>query len=155
MDIKEFLFAHINSIVEGKGLDLVELRINDRGSYIEIRTLVDYPVGGIDMGMCTKVNRELVSFLEENSAVLGKDFSVEVSSPGADRKLKTRKDFIRVQGKNVLINLNRPILGKMEITGMAISAKKGFLEVEMSGKKGYTHTIEIKYDNINWGKVLF
>ncbi len=155
MGIKEFLSAHISSIVESKGLDLVELRINDRGSHIEIRALVDYPTGGIDMGMCTKINREIVSFLEENSAVLGKDFSVEVSSPGADRKLKTRKDFMRVQGKNVVINLNRPILGKMEITGRALGAKKDFLEVEMSGKKGYTHTVEITYDSINWGKVLF
>ena len=152
--MKDFIESNVRSIVEGKGLDLVELHISDRGSHFQVRALVDYPTGGIDMDMCTKVNREIVGFLEGKQAVLGKDFSVEVSSPGIDRKLKSKRDFMRVLGKKAIIGVKEPILDKMELKGSLLSVNDDAVKLQIKDKD-YTHSVLVPYDVIVWGKVVF
>ncbi len=155
--IEEFLSSSIMSIVAAKGLELIDMHILDKGNFFQIRVLTDYPQGGIDMQTCTKLNKAIVSFLEENAHIIGKDYAVEVSSPGADRPLKNKKDFQRVIGRNILVNLTEPVLDKKELKGTLSAVNNNDIEMDIkeNKKKPYTHSVRIPYENINWGKVLF
>src|SRR3989338_5052122 len=82
------------------GADLVELTVKRRGRTQVIEVLVDKDSGGITLGECSVINREIFRQCDE-AQILGEDFQVEVSSPGLDRPLRTAKDFSRKRGQSI------------------------------------------------------
>ena len=98
------------------GFVLFDFKIQCRGRSIVVDLLVDKELGGITLDECSRVNRKIVGYLEENS-LIDDDFMVEVSSPGLDRPLKTTKDFIRVIGRQVRFHLCESLESKLEYAG--------------------------------------
>jgi len=92
-DLKDRLSKLIQSHIEGKNIDLVELSAEQRNKIIVITVLVDKPDGGISLDECTSVNRFLATTLEENEGIVSGEHTIEVSSPGLDRPLITVEDF--------------------------------------------------------------
>ncbi|MBF0522668.1 MAG: hypothetical protein HQL24_06390 [Candidatus Omnitrophica bacterium] len=123
--------------------ELIELNVIERGKDVVIQILADKISGRITVDECSWLNKELARVLEENP-IAGEDFSVEVSSPGLDRPLKTEKDFLRVVGREVVFYLADFIEGKKEHSG--IINKVSADEVEVSTKNG---AIAIPLNKIN------
>lgn len=99
-----------------EGVDIVEFKLFRQGSDCVVRITADYPSGGITLADCGRLNRQFRLYLEDRGA-WGDDFTLEVISPGLDRKLKTREDFSRVIGRNLSIWLNQPYFEKTYIEG--------------------------------------
>jgi len=87
----------IQGIVNERGMDLVDFRIFWQAGQWVVRSLIDYPEGGITIDECSSINRLIFSFINREK-FLGNDFNVEVNSPGLDRPLKEPKDFLRAKG---------------------------------------------------------
>ncbi|MHB8508481.1 MAG: ribosome maturation factor RimP [Candidatus Dormibacteria bacterium] len=64
-----------------------------------LQVLIDAP-GGIDLQTCAMVSRGLRSFLDEPFSGL-EDVDLEVSSPGAERRLNGVEDLARYVGRRV------------------------------------------------------
>ena len=79
--------------------------------------------GGIDLDDCQMVSEQLSQVLDEKDPIK-ENYLLEVSSPGLDRVLKKDKDFVRYHGRDVDIQLFKPIDGKKQYTG----ALQGFSE---------------------------
>ncbi|PIQ88891.1 MAG: hypothetical protein COV72_06335 [Candidatus Omnitrophica bacterium CG11_big_fil_rev_8_21_14_0_20_42_13] len=129
-----------------KGFDLVELKIkpSSRGRIISI--LADRPYGGITIEECAILNRDLQSFLEDD-AVFKEAAELEVSSPGLDRPLVNRKDFLRAMKQALTVFLKNPVSAatggkeKYEFCGnltevsdeaIAIETKDGLLTIDLN-----------------------
>ena len=97
-------------------LVLVELTVRQNRGSISIQILADKPQGGITIKDCAIVNRKICAAFEEQSFIEG-HYVVEVSSPGLDRPLTTRQDFLRVIGREVKFFLSQPIEQKVEYAG--------------------------------------
>jgi ribosome maturation factor RimP len=95
------------------------------------RVYVDHP-GGVDHGLCGRVTDVLRDYLRE--------YSVEVSSPGPDRPLRTPEHFAGVVGRRV--RLRTP--GKKQLRGEVVSA--GDQTVTVAASDGAE--TEIPYDEI-------
>jgi len=109
----------IQALAADQGVDLVECRIFlSQGSYM-VRCLADLPSGGISVGECARLNREVAGYLEASKA-LGENFIVEVNSPGLDRRLETRKDFLRVKNREISLWFNEPHEGRTCLEGTLI-----------------------------------
>ena len=108
--------------------------------------LVDYPQGGVTMEDCAFVNRKIFSFLETTN-MLGDDFAVEVNSPGLDRSLKTRSDFLRVKGRYVMLWLIEPFMGKAYIEGELLDIHNDFLVLMCKGNR-----LDVPLKSIKTGK---
>jgi ribosome maturation factor RimP len=80
-------------LVEGAlpGVDVLALELNGKERFC---VFVDHPQG-VDHALCERVTNVLRSYLDE--------YSVEVSSPGLDRPLRTRAHFERAVGHKVRI----------------------------------------------------
>lgn len=104
------------------GVEIVEFSLRQQGAEWLVNILADKPSGGITSGECIQLNRRIVVLLEENK-LLGEDFSLEISSPGLDRPLKTRKDFLRVLNRQLRVLLAEPVDGKHEYAGQMILVK--------------------------------
>lgn len=125
---------------------MVEFNVFEHQGKSTIRALVDYAQGGVTIGDCARINREIVSFLEK-SDILGGDFTVEVNSPGLKRSLKNFKDFMRIKGKTVCVWLKEPVSGKSYWEGELIGVDENNLTLKIKEKE-----LAIVISNVNCGK---
>jgi ribosome maturation factor RimP len=88
----------IQPLVESQGADLVELQYGrpKRGRGI-LRLFVDRP-GGISIEDLARISRMVGGLLEVHDVIPG-SYTLEVSSPGLTRALKTPKDYQRFAGR--------------------------------------------------------
>jgi len=122
----------IDGFVKEAGLELVELNVISRKNNILIQVLADRTHGGITVDECSSLNREISEKLEEED-LIPESYLVEVSSPGLDRLLKTRKDFIRVEGKEIHVLLLEAIGGNVEFSGILKTVEDE--NIILNGKK--------------------
>jgi len=86
---------------------------------------------GVDLITCEKYHRAIDPVLDELDPTFGAPYTLNVSSPGLDRPLKSERDFERALGLEVEVKLYAPLKGKK------------FLEGVLAGYDGNTVTIEI------------
>src|SRR6476620_823012 len=90
-DKEKELYRQVAQRVE-TGLPGVEVLALELTGKERLRVYVDHPQG-VDHALCARVTNVLRPYLEQ--------YSVEVSSPGLDRPLRTRAHFERAVGRNV------------------------------------------------------
>ena len=106
----------ISSILDEENAELVDIHfIKAKGKPI-LRLLVDKIGGGVNLGDCARLNEKIGSTLEAQE-IMQDGYILEVSSPGLDRPLKTKNDYLRCIDRKARIFLSEPIKGKMELEG--------------------------------------
>ena len=98
-------------------VELVALKIKQHGSSVTIEIFVDKPQGGINLDACAEINREINQQLEEEDFI-NSHYVVSVCSPGLDWPLKTKKDFLRMQGRKIRVLLTEKVDGRGEYVGV-------------------------------------
>lgn len=123
---KQETIAELRTLIEDflkkQNLDLVDLIYRYEGKDLVLRVLADRPQGGITLDDCAYLNNEISRMLDEKD-ILQQRYILEVSSPGLDRPLKSRNDFLRCINRKVRVFLNEPINGKSELEGVITEVK--------------------------------
>lgn len=115
----------VTPILEREGLELVDIEYVREGSHWFLRVLID-KTGGVDLDTCGRVSEQLSKLLDRRDPIPG-PYILEVSSPGAERPLKTERDLERSIGKPVLVTLYEPFAGSKKHTGRLDSFDKQVL----------------------------
>jgi len=127
----------LEDYVQSLGFLLVDIVCRYEGRNLVLKIFADKPSGGINMDECAILNREIGNLLDERGVIENR-YILEVSSPGLDRPLKTKQDFLRFINKEVRFFLNDYINGKLEWEGLIdrvgqesvfIKTESGFLEI--------------------------
>lgn len=100
----------VSDIFQREGIELVDLSYRRRKEGMVLTFLVDKP-DGITLEECSWLNHEIDQLLDK-SGIMSERYLLEVSSPGLDRPLRTREDFIRAIGKPVRIISRLPVDGR-------------------------------------------
>jgi ribosome maturation factor RimP len=124
MDLREVL----ETAVIGLGYELVDLEMSNHGKLL--RVFID-KTGGINVGDCALVSNHLIRLFAVENLVYEK---LEVSSPGLDRVLKKRSDFVRFAGERAQIKVRMPISGQRNFVGVLRGINGGFLQLEVDGR---------------------
>jgi len=111
--------AVVSPVLANLGYDLVELGLVVSHGRRTLRVFIDKP-GGVSLEDCTVASRAVGPALDEHDVPMGRYF-LEVSSPGAERKLKTREDFRHFVGRKALVRLTEARDGVNEIEGRIAS----------------------------------
>jgi ribosome maturation factor RimP len=94
----------IEARVEEMGYELVELEWAGRRDRPIVRAKIDLPDSepghGVTVEDCSKVSRRLEAWLDVHPG-LPERYVLEVSSPGVERPLVRRRDFVRFAGREV------------------------------------------------------
>lgn len=122
-----------SNLLKDREIELVDLTYRREGSDMILRLIVDKK-GGITVDECGWVNEALGELLDKED-IISERYILEVSSPGLDRPLKTRKDFERVVGKVVIINTYGPIEEKREHIGKVVSCSEEAVTIELWDNK--------------------
>ena len=95
--------ALIEPIVAEHDVEVVELTCRPQGRQLLVRLLVD-KVGGVTIQHCAQLNQRISNALE-TANLIEESYTVEVSSPGLDRPLVTKRDFERALGEEVRLDV--------------------------------------------------
>ena len=122
------LQREVARLVEGAvpGVDVLALELTGKERFC---VFVDHPKG-VDHALCERVSTVLRPYLET--------YSVEVSSPGIERPLRTRDHFVRAVG--------RPVRVKSEtgrVRGQVVSAGERAVQIAADGEP-----VDIPYEQI-------
>jgi ribosome maturation factor RimP len=92
-----------------------------------LRVVLDRP-GGIDMGTLTELTRAVAALLDESDTVPG-PYTLEVSSPGLERALRTPEHFAGALGEPVRLKLRPGVDGDRRVAGELIAADEDTVTV--------------------------
>ena len=131
--LRERLIALIEPLVGRLGYELVELeQTSGRGSAV-VRLFIDRP-GGVGLTDCELVSREVSALLDVEDPI-NTAYTLEVSSPGFDRVLRTQEHFARFVGSRVYVELAAPRDGRRRYTGTLLSADDAGIALEVDGQR--------------------
>jgi ribosome maturation factor RimP len=127
---REKLIEMLEPEIETMGYELAELEVNLSHGHGTLRLFIDRPEG-ISLDDCERVSHQVSGLLDVEDPIAG-DYRLEVSSPGADRKLVKPEHFDRFAGSmikaqfRVLVNGRRRFRGQLiGREGDAISIRAG------------------------------
>jgi ribosome maturation factor RimP len=128
--LRERLISLLEPLLIQLGYELVELEFAPGHRGGALRIFIDR-AEGIGISDCERVSRE-VSALMDVEDPIPTAYSLEVSSPGDDRVLRTHAHYERFKGARVLVELVAPRDGRRRYTGMLqeVSAAGVALEVD-------------------------
>jgi len=91
----------IAPILEEEGVDLIDLELKGLGGRRTLRVFIDTDTG-IRLEECVRVSERISALLDVEDPIAGR-YTLEVSSPGLDRPLRTARDFRKNLGRTVWI----------------------------------------------------
>src|SRR6201995_147652 len=98
-------------VAEPEGLEVVEVEVKGGGAHRFVRISIDKPAG-VSHADCESVSQQVGTILDVEDVVPGGRYTLEVSSPGVERKLVKPQDYQRFQGKKVKISLRDAVEGR-------------------------------------------
>lgn len=131
--LRERLIALIEPLLGRLGYELVELEHTaGRGSAV-VRLFIDSPQG-VGLTDCERVSREVSALLDVEDPI-PTAYTLEVSSPGFDRVLRTPAHFARFVGARIAVELAVPREGRRRYTGTLVTADDAGIALEVDGQR--------------------
>jgi ribosome maturation factor RimP len=115
----------------GTGIEVVEVQVRGAGKGRLVRVYIDKP-GGVTHGDCELISERFGKLLDDQDAIPGEGYTLEVSSPGLERKLSKARDFERVIGQKVRLAIEQPIEGRKSLEGKLAHFADGTLQLEIA-----------------------
>jgi ribosome maturation factor RimP len=158
--LRERLIALAEPLLTGLGYELVDIEYASTRSQATVRVYIDWPEGrmspsiaaqvaaadaadddgegtrafdGIGVEDCERVSRELSALLDVEDPI-AVPYTLEVSSPGADRILRTAQHYLRYVGQRVHVELVAPRSGRRRYTGDLVRADAEGIELMVDGE---------------------
>jgi len=126
-------------VAASRGLEVVEVEFLGGGKARMLRVFLDKPAAGTDplSGVthedCANFSREFGTILDVEDVMPG-SYTLEVSSPGLDRKLIKAADFTRFTGSRMKLSTRQPVgaNNNRHFEGRLESFKDGRLVLDLS-----------------------
>jgi len=123
--------------------DLVELRRGGSKSRPVLEIRIDRRDGSkVTIEDCARVSRALEARLEAG-ALVNEQYVLEVSSPGADRPLRSPADWRRFVGRQATVTSGALAGGKQEVEILAVAGEEGAEVVHMRDPKGRAYEVPL------------
>ncbi|HTW73291.1 MAG TPA: ribosome maturation factor RimP [Steroidobacteraceae bacterium] len=131
MPLREQLMALAEPLLTQLGCELVDLEYAPGRTRALVRVFIDRPEG-VSIDDCERVSRELSALLDVEDPV-PTAYTLEVSSPGLDRVLRTREHFRRFVGDRVRVELKVAREGRRRYTGRLTALDDEGVELDVDG----------------------
>lgn len=132
-ELRKEIYPLAEEVAEELGYEIVDIEFQN-GSKHDLLSIFIYKKEGIDLDDCTEMSRNLEKKLDDLD-ILKNPYYLEISSPGLDRPLKTKDDYIRNVGKEVDLKLYAPIDGKKEFSFVLDKYDDEFVYCNIDGEE--------------------
>lgn len=124
--------AWVDEIVAETTLELVDVEFVKLPSGWKLRVFIDKP-DGIDIEDCRLVSKQLEKLLDAEDPI-PEAYSLEVSSPGVERPLRTEKDFQRFAGSKVHVKTYAAICGRKQFDGLLLGCQAQVIQLQLQSE---------------------
>src|SRR5208283_5412785 len=125
-------------VAASSGLEVVEVEFRGSGKARVLRVFLDKPgaasgdpLAGVTHGDCANFSRDFGTILDVEDAI-PTSYTLEVSSPGLDRKLTKAADFERFVGSRVKLTTRSPVGNNRYFEGRLESFRDGRLTLALT-----------------------
>lgn len=133
--MKSEIIDKVTEIVEragrNEGIEAVEVELKGSGSARVLRIFIDKP-DGVTHADCRNISEYVGTVLDMEDVIPGGRYTLEVSSPGVERKLSRPRDFERFAGQKAKIVLSEPIEGHKVWEGTLAGFTDGVITLEVA-----------------------
>lgn len=134
-------------VAASSGLEVVEIEFLGGGKARMLRVFLDKLAGAVETPTgatsaaaqggvthedCANFSREFGTILDVEDAMPGGSYTLEISSPGLDRKLTKAADFSRFTGSRVKLMTRQPVNNNQHFEGRLESFRDGRLTLDLS-----------------------
>jgi ribosome maturation factor RimP len=134
---------------QSEGIEIVEVELKGGGKSRLLRISIDKPEG-VTHSDCELISHQVSTILDVENLVPGA-YTLEVSSPGVERKLLKYKDFERFQGKKIKAILREPVENSRRWEGILASCADGLITLEIvEGKR-----IQFSFEQVETANLKF
>lgn len=135
-------------VAEGSGLALELVEIGRMGGRRTVKLTIDRE-GGVNLDDCADFSRRVGAYLEAEDPIPG-PYSLEVSSPGLDRRLVRLSDYERFQGQTARLTLEAPIEGRRNFKGRLAGLDGQEILLEIEGGR----TVRLPFDSVEMARLV-
>lgn len=143
---------HVRGMAEriavAEGLELVDAEWKGGSRGGTLRVFIDKEAG-VTHGDCERVSRQLSAVLDVEDLIPA-TYSLEVSSPGLDRKLTKPGDYRRFTGRAARVRMREPLHGARQVKGRI----EGNSDSAVSLRTASGETIEILFADIELARLV-
>lgn len=133
-----------------EGIEVVEVEVKGSGGTRLVRISIDKPEG-VTLGDCELVSHQVGTILDVEGVVPGGRYTLEVSSPGLERKLLKANDYERFRGKKAKVTLREPLAGRRNFEGTLAGFDAGLVTLEL--KPG--ENVEFRFEQVQKANLKF
>ena len=137
-------------VAESEGLELVEVEVKGGGAHRFVRISIDKP-DGVTHGDCELVSQQVGTILDVEDVMPGGRYTLEVSSPGVERKLIKPGDYQRFQGKKAKVTLREPVEGRRNWEGMLAGMEDGLIRLDVDAG----HPVRFPFEMVQKANLKF
>lgn len=152
MSLKSTLEEIVSKHLPDETYYLVDVQLVEKGSKSQLTILIDADQG-VNIEACAKVSRQIAEEIEAKE-LLADAYILEVSSPGLDFPLSSKRQYTKNIGRKLKLTLNdgKELEGQLQEVGNA--EVKILCKIKEKGKKAEDREITIPLDEIKKSIVL-
>jgi ribosome maturation factor RimP len=132
---REEIVSRISEIArrvgDSEGIEIVDVEFLGGGRSRLLRIYIDRP-GGVTHGDCEFISQQVGTILDVEDVIPGDSYTLEVSSPGLERKLSKPQDFERFIGHKARVVLREPVEHQRRWEGTLVGFSEGIVALEPS-----------------------
>jgi len=137
-------------VAASEGLEIVDVQLLGGGGTRVLRLFIDKPEG-VSHADCEMMSQQVGTILDVEDIIPGGKYTLEVSSPGVERKLSKPRDFERFTGQKIKVTLREPVEEKTHWMGVISSFSGGTITLEPSPGK----TIQFPLEQVEKANLKF
>ncbi len=137
-------------VATGEGLEVVDVQLLGGGGTRVLRIFIDKPQG-VTHADCEFMSQNVGTILDVEDVIPGGRYTLEVSSPGVERKLTRPQEFERFLGHKIKVVLRQPVEGQKHWAGTLKNYSEGVVTLEAAAG----NTIEFALDQVERANLKF
>src|SRR5579863_2109890 len=112
-----------------QGLEIFDVQLLGGGKSRLLRIFIDRPEG-VSHADCEFISQDVGTILDVEDVVPGGSYTLEVSSPGVERKLSRPQEFERFSGQKIKVVLRQAVGGQRHWAGLLKGCAEGIVTLE-------------------------
>jgi ribosome maturation factor RimP len=153
-EVTEKILEICERVGASEGIEIVDVELLGGGRSRVLRIVIDRPSPvyisdqtaatpqGVTHADCEFISTQVGTILDVEDVIPGESYTLEVSSPGVERKLSKPSEFQRFVGQKVKVVLRQPVENQRHWIGALKSFSEGVITLEPVPGRSVTFPLE-------------
>ena len=145
-NVQDQLWDRIDPYVSAEGVELDDIEIHGGGQIVRVTVDAEQPIG---VDLIAELSKGIGRIIEEDDPFTS-SYTLEVSSPGLERKLNRTNHYIKSIGREVKVKTFAPVDGDKNHQGALMTADTSGFTIDVDGTER-----KLQYDDVSSARTVF